>query len=288
MLMSQIPFYSDRNSLQAAAAAILQQAPSLVPHVTSFNAGSNQTIVLFHINGGLPVSVRGYPEFTVPVAIFFDPPFPRVAPRIFVTSPPGSSDLEIVAGHPFVAPSGLVNLPAAWDPRRPGDLPGILVSAMSSNCPIPPPVSVLERVLEESMAAAMDSIQGRVALAESRRTKLNERNVQLKDHESKLIKASAELSKRVEFLSGLRPEEAAKIDPMQTLKFRGKFLANQAVGKIAEIAALEDYAVVLEEAFRGGDISLADFLSEFRTNAAKIFENRAICTRAISALHLSA
>ena len=288
MLMSQIPFYADRNSLQAAAVAILQQAPSLVPQVTSFSAGHNQTIVLFHINGALPVSVRGYPEYSVPIAIFFDPPFPRVPPRIFVTSHPGSSDLEIVPGHPFVAASGLVTLPSAWDPRRPGDLPGILVSAMSSNCPIPPPLTVLEKVLEESMAAAMDSVQGRAALAESRKTKLAERNNQLKEHEDRLITRSAEIAKRIEFLSGLRPEEAAKVDPMQTLKFRGKFLGNQAVSKITEIAALEDYAVVLEEAFRGGDISLADFLSEFRANAVRIFESRAICTRAISALHLSA
>jgi len=253
--------------------------------VTTFSAGGNKSIVLFHINGPLTISVRGFSDFSVPIAIFFDPPFPRALPRIFVTAPPGA-DLEIVPNHPFVEPSGLVKLPAAWDPRRPGYLPGILVSAMSSDCPVSPPAGAVDRVLEESMAAALDSIHGRIALAETRKQKLVDREICLKDHESNLRTKSENLAKKNIFLSGLNFGE--EIEPLTTLKFSGKYLAETAADKIAEIAALEDYAGILENFLRKGEISVSDFLPEFRSNSAKIFEAREISSRAIAALHLKA
>ena len=282
-LTRRLPHYPQRLRALQDATMLMQQVRTLQPKIEAFSTPEGRSVTLFYLQGSVPVSHQGR-DFPVPVSLFFDPPYPNTAPRLFVTPSAGDS---IVADHPQVnAQHGMVNLPmlSRWDPSRSsvGELLPVVCSLFSSRPPIPvppPPRSECEAKVKSKVSEALRSLNETVTTERSIQSELEMRNKQISRHSKKLENLKATLTGEISFLKGLGvAADSIQDDPLSLVKPKGP-LANQFIDLTSEIAALEDYIFLLEKHLENGEIKFADYLRELRSAHSKIFELKHLKTK---------
>ncbi|KAF4653323.1 hypothetical protein FOL47_010592 [Perkinsus chesapeaki] len=127
--------YPNLSRLRQDITSLLQTIQSLRPNVGVFGSGRNQ-VQLFYLYGTVPIVFSGA-TYNIPMTIYFDPPYPSVPPRCFVSPTAGMS---IKPRHQHVDHNGMVYLPYlnAWSPYS-STLPE-LVTIIASTFSADPPV----------------------------------------------------------------------------------------------------------------------------------------------------
>merc|ERR1719424_2102926 len=99
-------------------------------------SGSGRTVTLLYLAGVIPISYGGA-TYNIPVTIYFDPPYPRTAPRCFVTP---TETMALKQNHPNVDQGGMIYLPylSTWNQSssRPSELMAHVASAFSASPPV--------------------------------------------------------------------------------------------------------------------------------------------------------
>jgi len=104
--------YQDYDKLRSDLRALVRDVATLAPHVGTFSGGG-KTATLFYLYGVVPVSYKGN-SYNIPVTFYFDPPYPKTAPRCFVTP---TKNMVLSSGHPQVDQGGMIYMPylSNWD-----------------------------------------------------------------------------------------------------------------------------------------------------------------------------
>lgn len=128
--------YQDRPRLRNDITQLMQNVPSLTPEHGTFSGGG-RTVTLFYLAGVLPISYGGS-TYNIPVTIYFDPPYPRQAPRCFVTPTTG---MALKSGHPNVDQGGMIYMPylSTWSTNGQStlaELMTVIASAFSAQPPV--------------------------------------------------------------------------------------------------------------------------------------------------------
>jgi len=127
--------YQDKARLRSDIINLFQSCASLTPEHGTFS-GSGRTVTLLYLAGVIPISYGGS-TYNIPVTIYFDPPYPRTAPRCFVTPTEG---MALKQNHPNVDQGGMIYLPylSTWAPNTStlSELMTFVASAFSSNPPV--------------------------------------------------------------------------------------------------------------------------------------------------------
>jgi len=127
--------YQDKARLRSDIVNLFKICPSLTPEMNSFS-GSGRTVTLLYLAGVIPISYGGA-TYNIPVTIYFDPPYPRTAPRCFVTPTEG---MALKTNHPNVDQGGMIYLPylSTWDVNTStlAELMTFVASAFSSSPPV--------------------------------------------------------------------------------------------------------------------------------------------------------
>mmetsp|Transcript_76646 Transcript_76646/g.144408 ORF Transcript_76646/g.144408 Transcript_76646/m.144408 type:complete len:398 (+) Transcript_76646:19-1212(+) len=153
--VQQVGFtYSDRNRLHSDVQTLLRDVRTLHPHHGTFSAGG-RTLTLFYLYGVVPISYKGNP-YNIPVTIYFDPPYPRSAPRCFVTP---SQNMMLKSGHRNVDQGGMIHLPCLsnWDDSS--NLPDLVANIASIFSFEPPVHSTSATPRQQHTYAATQSLQ---------------------------------------------------------------------------------------------------------------------------------
>ncbi|KAF4701793.1 hypothetical protein FOZ63_014234, partial [Perkinsus olseni] len=105
--------YPNLPRLRQDITSLLQTIQSLRPNVGVFGSGRNQ-VQLFYLYGTVPIVFSGA-TYNIPMTVYFDPPYPSVPPRCFVSPTAGMS---IKPRHQHVDHNGMVYLPYlnTWSP----------------------------------------------------------------------------------------------------------------------------------------------------------------------------
>jgi len=151
-VLRQVPYqYQNRDKLRNDVANLLRSCHTLQPMSGTFS-GNGRQVTLFYLYGVLPISYRGA-TYNIPVTVYFDPPYPRSAPRCFVT-PTGK--MAVTKNHPNVDQGGMVVFPylSSWNDRC---CLVDLVAAMSSLFCVNPPVYSTEHSASHSSHARPQS-----------------------------------------------------------------------------------------------------------------------------------
>jgi len=135
-VLNRLPYqYSDKPRLRSDLVNLLQTCPSLLPELNTFS-GSGRQVTLIYLAGVIPISYSGA-TYNIPVTIYFDPPYPKTAPRCFVTPTEG---MALKANHPNVDQGGMIYLPylSTWaaNTSRPSELMTFIASAFSAQPPV--------------------------------------------------------------------------------------------------------------------------------------------------------
>mmetsp|Transcript_81529 Transcript_81529/g.227074 ORF Transcript_81529/g.227074 Transcript_81529/m.227074 type:complete len:375 (+) Transcript_81529:151-1275(+) len=104
------------------------------PQLNTF-AASGRSATLFYLSGVLPITYERT-TYNIPMTIYFDPPYPKSAPRCFVTPTAG---MEPTPGHQNVDRTGLVYVPylSGWNMHT-SALPELLATLASVFSQAPP------------------------------------------------------------------------------------------------------------------------------------------------------
>jgi len=134
-VLRAVPYqYQDKARLRNDVANLLQHCHTLQPQTGTFS-GNGRQVTLFYLYGVLPINYRGA-TYNIPVTIYFDPPYPRSAPRCFVTP---TDKMAVSKNHPNVDQGGMVYCPflSQWTDRCSLDtLVGTISSLFAQNPPV--------------------------------------------------------------------------------------------------------------------------------------------------------
>lgn len=135
-VLKQLPReYQNQPRLRHDVATLLKTCSTLQPQVASFSAGG-RCATFFYLSGVLPIAYDGS-TYNIPVTIYFDPPYPTVAPRCFVTP---TSGMAFKQGHQYVDSGGMVYVPALsnWNQRASSlyDLVASMTRVFSESPPV--------------------------------------------------------------------------------------------------------------------------------------------------------
>eukprot|EP00406_Dinophysis_acuminata_P010780 CAMPEP_0179223594 /NCGR_PEP_ID=MMETSP0797-20121207/7324_1 /TAXON_ID=47934 /ORGANISM="Dinophysis acuminata, Strain DAEP01" /LENGTH=167 /DNA_ID=CAMNT_0020930487 /DNA_START=96 /DNA_END=595 /DNA_ORIENTATION=- len=131
-----VPYeYSNRERLRSDVTSLLRICSTLQPNSETFSGGG-RSMRLFYLYGVLPITYKNA-TFNIPVTIYFDTPYPKQAPRCFVTPTAG---MALKKAHPHVDQGGMIYVPylASWNERSSAltELIGVLTSVFSSAPPV--------------------------------------------------------------------------------------------------------------------------------------------------------
>mmetsp|Transcript_1827 Transcript_1827/g.3458 ORF Transcript_1827/g.3458 Transcript_1827/m.3458 type:complete len:602 (-) Transcript_1827:23-1828(-) len=146
--------YEDNSRLLSDLKALFRHVVTLLPQKGTFSSGG-RSVTLFYLVGVLPISYKGN-TYNIPVTFYFDPPYPKTAPRCFVTP---TADMAIKSGHQNVEPGGMIYMPylSNWSPSSSLI---VLVREITSIFESNPPVySTAHAASPASFAAAAQSKQ---------------------------------------------------------------------------------------------------------------------------------
>lgn len=134
--LNRLPYqYQDKPRLRKDLVDLLQTCTSLSPELNSFS-GSGRSVTLMYLAGVVPITYGGN-TYNIPVTIYFDPPYPRTAPRCFVTP---TETMALKQNHANVDQGGMIYLPylSTWTQAQstPAELMGHVASAFSASPPV--------------------------------------------------------------------------------------------------------------------------------------------------------
>lgn len=106
--------YSNRGRLRTDVADLLRTCATLQPSLQTFSSGG-RSVTLFYLSGVMPICYNSS-TYNIPVTVYFDPPFPAQAPRVFVTP---TSGMAVRPNHANVDAGGMVYIPylTNWNAR---------------------------------------------------------------------------------------------------------------------------------------------------------------------------
>lgn len=141
--------YEGRDRIRADLHSVFRFVYTLQPKTETFS-GAGRSATLFFLTGVLPVTFKGA-SYNIPVTIYFDPPYPKSAPRCFVTP---TDNMAITANHPSVDQGGMYYSPmlSAWNERASNltDLVSHMISSFSASPPVHATQSHPERRSQQS------------------------------------------------------------------------------------------------------------------------------------------
>lgn len=114
-VLRQVPYeYANKDRLRRDVQNLLHSCHTLTPEVQSFQ-GAGKTARLFYLFGVLPITYQGN-TYNIPVTIYFDAPYPKAAPRCFVTP---TSGMSLKPNNPNVDNGGMIYIPylTEWNER---------------------------------------------------------------------------------------------------------------------------------------------------------------------------
>jgi len=128
-------YQQNRERLRSDLTQLFRVYQTLQPQTGTFSGGG-RSATLFYLYGVLPIQYKGA-SYNIPVTIYFDPPYPRQAPRCFVTP---TENMAVSPNHPSVDRGGMFQAPmlSAWNERTSTltDLIAAMVSAFSASPPV--------------------------------------------------------------------------------------------------------------------------------------------------------
>jgi hypothetical protein len=107
-VLQRVTGYENKQRLRSDIADLFKRFFGLQPQYQTFSTYGRST-TLFFLSGTVPCTIQGT-TYNIPVTIYFDPPYPRQAPRCFVTPAEG---MAINQSHENVNASanGVITLP---------------------------------------------------------------------------------------------------------------------------------------------------------------------------------
>ena len=269
-----LPHYENVRRLRSDVQALIASMPSLVPGVQTFQVSAHQTQVLFFLKGSLEVNDQGV-SCRVPVSLFFDPPYPSVPPRAFVS--PENSSFQILATQYVDGNTGLIRLSTQWTPSVPASLVQRIhqiVAVLSEQIPLSAQAEAVGKLRQHWGKLLAD-----IADQEKVKTDIEKKTAELTEYLAELKTEISALEAEID------SHKNGKItDPLASLKCSDA-LGESLLTGIAKAHALEDWLILIEEAFKQGSLSLDDFVKEIRTSKRSLFIERAAIRRHASLLH---
>eukprot|EP00408_Alexandrium_pacificum_P045933 CAMPEP_0171267084 /NCGR_PEP_ID=MMETSP0790-20130122/58977_1 /TAXON_ID=2925 /ORGANISM="Alexandrium catenella, Strain OF101" /LENGTH=330 /DNA_ID=CAMNT_0011735811 /DNA_START=27 /DNA_END=1017 /DNA_ORIENTATION=+ len=265
--------YQNRERLRGDVADLLRECHTLQPRSGSFSS-AGRTVDLFYLYGVLPISYKGA-EYNVPITVYFDQPYPKQAPRCFVTPSPG---MALRKGHQHVDEGGMIHLPylSSWKERS--STLTELITLMSSAFSVAPPVystgaaAAPRRGQRQGTGTGASPQPGRgqpVAFGRARRDVLLQDVEQaLRDRWSGALQpVLAELQEQCDAQERLASDDPSGLSEEPD--------GQQISDSLAEELALDELLVALDELLAGKKITLEDFLREVREAGRRQFMCRA-------------
>lgn len=127
------PQYQNRQRLGQDLTQLFRVYSTLQPMTGTFTGGG-RSATLFYLYGVLPIQYRGG-NYNIPITIYFDPPYPRQAPRCFVTP---TDNMAVAPNHPNVNSGGLFNAPVLQGWNEHSSLTELISAMVSSFSHVPP------------------------------------------------------------------------------------------------------------------------------------------------------
>lgn len=153
-VVQQVGFtYSDRHRLEGDVKSLFRTCTTLGPYHGTFSGGG-RTLTLFYLYGVVPINYKGN-SYNIPVTIYFDPPYPRSAPRCFVTP---SQNMALKSGHKNVDQGGMIHMPYLHNWDNSSNLQD-LVANIASIFSFEPPVHSTTSAPRQQHTPAAQSLQ---------------------------------------------------------------------------------------------------------------------------------
>lgn len=135
-ILRSVPYqYTNKDRLRNDLQNLFRQVHTLQPQTGTF-AGGGRSATLFYLYGVLPINYKGA-AYNIPITMYFDPPYPKSAPRCFVTP---TDNMAVSPNHPNVDTGGMFYCPmlSAWNERSSTliELVSVMMSSFGANPPV--------------------------------------------------------------------------------------------------------------------------------------------------------